>query len=102
VDFPDLTLLQVHSGRPFWYDRAFFLSRLHANVYMEVAGLPPQNLLNYFPELERNADKIVYGSDWPGIASVKNNIAAVRALPIKEETKDKILGGNALRILGIK
>ena len=34
VDFPDLTLIQVHSGRGFWYHRAFFLSRMHSNVYM--------------------------------------------------------------------
>ena len=101
VDFADLTLLMVHSGRGFWYDRAYFLAKLHANVYMEISGLPPQKLLDYFPELERVADKVIFGSDWPGMPHIKRNIDMIRSLPLKEETKEKILGGNAARILGI-
>lgn len=101
VDFPDMKIIMAHSGRGFWYDRAFFLSRLHKNIYMEISGLPPQNLLSYFPELERNADKVIYGSDWPGMPYIKRNIEIVKSLPISEETKGKILGGNAARILGI-
>jgi predicted TIM-barrel fold metal-dependent hydrolase len=100
VDFPDLTLIQVHSGRGFWYRRASFLVRLHRNLHMEIAGLPPQKLLEYIPDLERNADKIVFGSDWPGLRSIKANIEAVRSLSLSEETKVKILGANAARILG--
>lgn len=99
VDFPDLKLLQVHSGRGFWYDRAFFLAKLHKNVYLEIAGLPPQNLLKYFPEFEKLADKIIFGSDWPGVPSIKKNIEIIRGLPLKTETKRKILGQNALKIL---
>jgi predicted TIM-barrel fold metal-dependent hydrolase len=102
VDFPDLTLLMVHSGRGFWYDRAYFLAKLHPNVYMEISGLPPQKLLDYFPELERVADKVIFGSDWPGMPHIKRNIELIRALPLTEETKDKILGENAARILGIE
>jgi len=99
VDFPDLKLLQVHSGRGFWYDKAFFLAKLHKNVYLEIAGLPPQNLLKYFPELEKLADKIIFGSDCPGVPSIKKNIEIIRGLPLKTETKQKILGQNALKIL---
>jgi hypothetical protein len=99
VDFPDLTLIQVHSGRGFWYAQAFFMAQLHANMHMEIAGLPPQNLLKYFPDLEKNAGKILFGSDWPGVPGIGKNIAAIRALPIKEETKAKILGENAAKIL---
>lgn len=101
VDFPDLTLLMVHSGRGFWYERAFFLAKLHANLYLEIAGLPPQKLLTYFPELERLADKIIFGSDWPGMPHIGRNIQLIRELPLKEETIEKILGGNAARILGL-
>jgi len=101
VDFPALKLVMVHSGRGLWYNTAFFLARLHENVYMEVAGLPPQKLLDYFPELERNADKIIFGSDWPGVASIKANIDIINSLPLGEETKAKILGKNAARLLNL-
>ncbi len=101
VDFPDLTIVMAHSGRPFWYDRAFFLARLHENVYMELAGLPPTRLLDYFPDFERNADKIIFGSDWPGMPYIKRNLDMFRRLPLKESTLDKILGENAARVLGL-
>lgn len=99
VDFPNLNIVMVHSGRGLWYERAFFLSRLHENLYMEIAGLPPNRLLSYFPEFERNADKIIFGTDWPGVVSVADNIEEIRQLPISEEAKDKILYINAARIL---
>lgn len=102
VDFPDLTILMVHSGRGFWYDRAFFLAKLHKNMYMEIAGLPPQKLLDYFPELDRLGDKVVFGSDFPGMPHIGRNIEIIRGLPLLDETKEKILGGNASKILGIR
>ncbi len=101
VFFPRLKIIQSHAGRGFWYDRAFFLAGLHENVYMDVTGLPPQNLLKYFPELERNADKIVFGSDWPGIIDIKKNVRAILDLPISKATKEKTLGKNAAKLLGI-
>jgi len=101
VDFPGLILIQCHSGRPFWYEKAFGLARIHENVYMEISGLPPQMLLDYFPELERIADKVIYGSDWPGVPTIKENIRALKGLAMSEDSKRKILGANAARVLGI-
>ena len=98
-DFPDLVLLMAHSGRGIWYDRAFFLSRLHPNLYLEISGLPPKNLLNYFPDMENNIDKFVYGSDWPAVQSIAANIEAIKSLPLKQESKKKILYDNAAKIL---
>src|SRR3954451_2677090 len=102
VDFPDLVLFITHGGRPFWYDRAYALARLHPNVYIDVSGLPPRKLLEYFPELPRVADKIVFGSDWPGIpGTIGENVAALRELPLADAAKDAILGGTAARLLGL-
>lgn len=98
-DFPDLVLLMAHSGRGLWYDKAFFLSRLHPNLYLEISGLPPKNLLKYFPDLEKNIDNVVYGSDWPGIKSIFSNIEAVKHLPLRADSIRKILYQNAARIL---
>ncbi|MCK4495786.1 MAG: amidohydrolase, partial [Candidatus Aminicenantes bacterium] len=100
-DVPDLPLLMAHSGRGLWYDKAFLLSRIHPNLYLEISGLPPKNLLNYFPDLEKNIDKIVYGSDWPGIKTISSNIEAIKKLPLSEDSIKKILYGNAARILGL-
>lgn len=101
VDFPDLRIVLAHSGRGYWYDAAFTLARYHEHVYLEIAGLPPQNLLTYFPQLERLADKVIFGSDYPGVPSLRGNIAAIRGLPLSPGVADKILGLNAARLLGL-
>jgi predicted TIM-barrel fold metal-dependent hydrolase len=101
VDFPDLTAIITHSGRPIWYETAYTLARLRPNVYMEIAGLPPKRLLTYFPDLERVSDKVLFGSDWPSVPTLKGNIEAIRALPLSEGARERILGGNAARVLGL-
>lgn len=103
VDFPNLKIIMAHGGRGFWYDACFFLAQLHKNVYLEISGLPPQSLLKYFPNLERNADKIIFGSDWPSIPSeIGRNIEIIRSLPINKEGVEKVLRLNALKILALK
>lgn len=99
TDFPELPILMAHSGRGLWYERAFFLSKLHPNLYLEISGLPPKNLLKYFPELEKNIDKVVYGSDWPGIQTISQNIEAIQKLPLTQESMEKIFYRNASKIL---
>ncbi len=99
VDFPRLNLVMAHSGRGFWYDRAFFLSKLHAHVYMELSGLPPAKLMTYFPELARNTDKVIFGSDWPGMPWIGRNMQAISELPLPAKGVENILGGNAVRLL---
>jgi len=101
IDFPDLTVIMSHAGRGFWYDRAFFLAKLHKNIYLDITGLPPKKLLTYFPELEKIADKVIFGSDWPAIQDIRANIQAIQSLPLPQDAKEKILGKNALNILGL-
>ncbi len=102
VDFPELTIILAHGGRPLWMATCVFLLRRHRNVYMDISSIPPQNLLVYFPQLERLADKTMFGSDWPGpgVPGIKANVEAFRQLPISEEAKRKILRETALRVFG--
>jgi uncharacterized protein len=102
ADFPSLKIVLAHSGRPIWYDHAFAMARLRPNVYMEVAGLPPQRLLTYFPELEKVADKVIFGSDWPSVPTLKRNVETMRGLPLSDKAKQKILGDNAARVLKLE
>jgi predicted TIM-barrel fold metal-dependent hydrolase len=100
VDFPDLKIVMAHSGRGFWYDQCFFLSRFHKNVYMDITGLPPKKLLTYFPELDRNGDKVIFGSDWPAVPTgIKENIKAIEDLPLSDRTIEAILYKNAYKLV---
>jgi hypothetical protein len=66
VDFPNLKIIMAHGGRPLWMNECFFLIRRSSNVYMDISSIPPQRLLDYFPRLEEIADRVMFGSDWPG------------------------------------
>jgi predicted TIM-barrel fold metal-dependent hydrolase len=102
TDFPDLILLMAHGGRGLWYDRAFFLSRIHTNLFVEISGLPPKKLLDYFPDMENSIDKFVYGSDWPAVQTITSNSEAIEKLPLQEESIKKILYGNAAKLLRLE
>lgn len=100
-DFPELKLVMAHSGRGVWYDHAYFMAKLHSNIYMELAGLPPKKLMSYFPELARITNKVIFGSDWPGMPWIKRNMEAISKLPLGAEGIENILGGNAAKLLGL-
>jgi predicted TIM-barrel fold metal-dependent hydrolase len=97
VDFPDLTIIIAHGGRPLWMEEAFFLVRRFPKVFMDVSSIPPKRVLHYFPRLVEVAEKVLYGSDWPapGVASMGRNASEFRELGLPEEALRKILSENA-------
>jgi len=100
IDFPELVVILAHGGRPLWMEEAFFLVRRHKKMYMDISGIPPQKLMEYFPRLEEMADKVLFGTDWPGpgVPGVRGNIEKFRALPISPAAQQKILYDNAARL----
>jgi predicted TIM-barrel fold metal-dependent hydrolase len=100
VDFPNLVVILAHGGRPLWMNEAFFLVRRHKNMYMDISGIPPQKLLEYFPRIEDIAGKVLWGTDWPGpgVPEIKGNMEKFMALPISADAKRKILYDNAARL----
>ena len=100
VDFPKLKILLAHGGRPLWMEAAFFVVRRHPNVFLEVSGIPPAKLLEYFPRLEEVAHKTVWGTDWPspGVKSMRQNVEQFLDLPLSDASKRAILYDNAARL----
>lgn len=100
VDFPRLTIILAHAGRPLYGETALFLLRRHPNVYADISGIPPKSLPRYFPRVADVADKVLWGTDWPspGITSPKKNVEEFRALGFSEEVQRKILFDNAAKI----
>jgi hypothetical protein len=100
LDFPKLKILLAHGGRPLWMDTSFFLVRRHPNLYLDVSGIPPKTLLDYFPRLQEIATKTLFGTDWPGpgVPEIKRNLDDFRNLDISEPAKRAILSETALHI----
>ena len=96
-DFPDLTIIMAHGGRPLWCDAAFYVVRRHKNVFLDISSIPPPRLLEWFPRLELIGDRVLFGSDWPGpgVPGIREEVDAVRALPLSERLKEKLFLGNA-------
>lgn len=104
VDFPKLTILLAHGGRPLWMDTAFFLLRRHPNMWLDLSGIPPRRILEYFPRFELLADRALFGTDWPGpgVPSMRGNVEQFLDLPLSEQTKRKVLCDNAVKLFGLE
>lgn len=105
VDYPKLRLVAAHAGRPLWGAAAVFVARRHANVMLDLSGIPPKRLLHHLPELARIADKCLWGSDWPGpgvpAEAPRRNVEEFLAadLGLDGEAKRGILNGNSRKLL---
>jgi uncharacterized protein len=101
LDFPDLTIIMAHGGRPLWMDEAFFILRRHRNIYLEISGIPPRKLLEYFPRLEEIGNRVVWGTDWPspGVRDLKENLDQFLALPLADELKQRITRHTSLKLV---
>jgi predicted TIM-barrel fold metal-dependent hydrolase len=107
--FRELKIVLAHMGWP-WIWESICLALRYENVYLDTAdtftGTPKDHLKKVFVEtlgvsFVKNflRDKILFGSNHPRMESGKV-LEAIRVLPIEDEIKDRILGLNALRILG--
>jgi len=100
IDFPRLTIIMAHGGRPLWMDEAFFVLRRHRNVSLDVSGIPPLKLLEYFPRLAEIGDRVLWGTDWPspGVRDLKHNLDQFMSLDMPETAKQAITRTNPLAV----
>ena len=104
TSFPDLTIVCAHwgGGMPF-YALMPEVKQAISNVYFDTAASP----FLYTPDVYNQviqlvgADKILFGSDYPLLAQ-RRLLEEIKALDLAEETKNLMLSGNALRLLGIE
>lgn len=107
VHFPELKIVCVHGGWP-WIQEMVAVAWRHKNVYIEISGIRPRYIVKpgtgYEPLLVYGdtilQNQIVWGSNWPQVTP-EEGIAGVRSFPLKEESKQKWLGLNAARLLGL-
>jgi uncharacterized protein len=102
-DFPDLTVILAHGGRGWWYNQAAFLALMRPDTWLEVSGLPPARLPDYYGRsLARLARKMVFGTDWPGVPGVRRNATELEkvllAAGCSQDDVALAVGGNAVRV----
>jgi predicted TIM-barrel fold metal-dependent hydrolase len=99
-DFPDLSIVLAHGGRGWWYEAAAFLTLMRPNVWIEISGLPPQRLPDYYKDagFERVARKMIFGTDWPGVPGIAANARVLQNLGLDRETLEAIYYKNAMRV----
>jgi hypothetical protein len=103
-DFRRLNVVLAHGGRGWWYDAAAFMALSNERVWIELSGLPPSRLREYYarhswPRLTR---RMIFATDWPGVPGIAKNARAVAALCPDEETTRLVLAGNACRVYNLK
>ena len=100
IDFPRLTIVLAHGGRPLWMNQATFMARRFPGVYLELSSIPPNRIPEYFPELDKIASKILFGTDWPGpgVKDIGENLTRFRALPLAPAIQEAALVENPQRV----
>lgn len=101
IDFPDLRIIMAHGGRPLYMDEAFFILRRHHNVWLDLSGIPPRRLLEYFPRIEDLSERVLWGTDWPspGVRSMRTNLDQFLATDVSAAFKTAALQDNPERLL---
>jgi predicted TIM-barrel fold metal-dependent hydrolase len=104
-DFPDLTLVANHGGWP-WVTELVAVAWKHPNVYIEIGAVAPkyigtpgtgwEPLMVYGNSLLQ--DRVLFATD--NMLPHKRCVAELKALPLKDDVKEKWLGGNAEKLLG--
>ena len=102
ADFPRLTIIGAHPGFP-WSDELLAMAVHKGNLYMDLSGWAPK----YFPPLVVQyartvlQDKVLFGTDWP-LISIDRWEREFGELGFADEVKQKIMLGNALKVLGLE
>ena len=102
ADFPGVTWIAAHFGWP-WFMECLAIALHKSNVWIELSGWAPKYLP---PEVKREAGKrlnerTLFGSDYPFIP-LDRWFEEFDQLGYPDEVKDRILRGNAARLLGIE
>jgi uncharacterized protein len=103
-DFRRLHVVLAHGGRGWWYDAAAFMALSSQRVWIELSGLPPSRLREYYAKhnWKRLTRKMIFGTDWPGVPGIAANARAVAALCPDTETAAFVLAGNACQVYNLK
>jgi predicted TIM-barrel fold metal-dependent hydrolase len=101
ADFPNLKIIMAHPGWP-WVDETTAVALHKGNVYWEMSGWAPKHFPgNLKVDIRgRLQDKIMFGSDYPSLP-YDRILREWAELGYSDAVMDKVMHGNAERVLGL-
>ncbi len=100
--FPRLDIIMSHGGYPMWCADSERMLYRHKNCFVDTSGIPPRQLTAVFPHLERFRDRFLFGSGWPAVASIAEQVRMIEELPFSSDTIEAILWENGSHLLGVE
>jgi len=100
IDFPQLKIVLTHTGWP-WVDEWISMLWRHPNVYGNIGAYYPKDLdpaIIRFMD-GRGQDKVLWATNGFGLTRCKKEFLE---LPLKEETKRKVLFENAVKVFNLQ
>ncbi|MCC6179520.1 MAG: amidohydrolase [Chloroflexi bacterium] len=99
--FPDLTIVAAHPSWP-WHEEMLAVARHKSNVYLDLSGYLPRYIPEGFLRMATGLlqDQVLFGSDYPFIMP-ERWLADFQDLAVKDTVREKVLFGNARRLLGL-
>lgn len=97
IDFPELTIVLTHTGWP-WVSEWMSMLWRHPNVYGNIGGYMPASLgkeLVDFMDGGQGRKKVMWATNGLGLTRCKKEFME---LPIKDETKRRVLRENAIEV----
>ena len=110
-DFPELRFCLAHMGFPWWNETIMMLMK-YPNVYADTSMVymdSPRNFYEQMFTVNMNLnwlqncfwDKVMFGSNNPRFRHVRS-LDGIKNLPLRDDVMEAVLGGNALRFLGME
>jgi hypothetical protein len=99
LEFPELNFIASHAGWP-WCEELIAMASKHPNVYMDISAHLPKYLEPAIVQFmnTRGKNKVLFGTNAFGLGRCKDQLME---MTLKDETKQKVLRDNALRIFNL-
>jgi predicted TIM-barrel fold metal-dependent hydrolase len=99
--FPRLTVIAAHFGWP-WHMELVAMALHKSNVFIDISGWSPRRIpAEIIAEMRgRLSGRFVWGSDFPFLTP-ERCLAEVEALGLPIEVRERLLYGNAARLIGL-
>jgi hypothetical protein len=96
---PETTIILGHSGMN-EYKIAIKIAEKYPRVYLELSGQPPAAIKDMIKHL--GDDRLLFGSDWPYYPIALPMAKVLLATEDKPKSRQKIMQGNARKLLKLK